>query len=61
MDNFTDAEKKRLNLITQIQEMYQSKVSIREITRRFKISRQTVRKYIDGDPNILCRSKNEVF
>ena len=55
MDNFTDAEKKRLNLITQIQEMYQSKVSIREITRRFKISRQTVRKYIDGDPNILCR------
>lgn len=57
MDNFTDAEKKRLNLITQIQEMYQSKVSIREITRRFKISRQTVRKYIDGDPNILCRSK----
>ena len=42
MDNLTDAEKKRLNLITQIQEMYQSKVSIREITRRFKISRQTV-------------------
>lgn len=61
MDNLTDAEQKRLNLIMQIQEMYHARVSIREIARRFKISRQTVRKYIEGNPNILCRSKNEVF
>ena len=57
MDNLTDAEQKRLNLIIQIQEMYHAKVSIREITRRFKISRQAVRKYIKGAPNVLCRSK----
>jgi hypothetical protein len=56
VDNLTDAEKKRLNLIMQIQEMYESKVSIREITRRFKVDRRTIRKYIKGDPNILCRS-----
>lgn len=56
MDNLTDAEKKRLNLIIQIQEMYESKVSIREITRRFNVDRRTIRKYIKGDPNILCRS-----
>ena len=56
MDNLTDAEKKRLNLIMQIQEMYESKVSIREITRRFKVDRRTIRKYIKGDPNVLCRS-----
>ena len=56
MDNLTDAEQKRLNLIMQIQEMYQSKVSIREITCRFKVDRRTIRKYIKGDPNVLCRT-----
>ena len=55
MDNLTDAEKKRLNLIIQIQKMYESKVSIREITRRFNVDRRTIRKYIKGDPNVLCR------
>ena len=40
----------------QIQEMYDSKVSIREITRRFKVDRRTIRKYIKGDPSVLCRS-----
>ena len=56
MDNLTDAEKKRLNLIMQIQEMYESKVSIRELTRRFKVDRRTIRKYIKGDPDVLCRT-----
>lgn len=56
MDNFTEAEQKRLKLIQQIQEMYQNKVSIREITRRFQISRRTTRKYLEGDPMVLCRS-----
>ena len=56
MDNFTDAEKKRLNLIMQIQEMYESKICISEMSRRFKINRSTIRKYLKGDPNILCRT-----
>ncbi|MFW5670636.1 MAG: helix-turn-helix domain-containing protein, partial [Acetivibrio ethanolgignens] len=56
MDNFTEAEQKRLKLIQQIQEMYQAGISIREITRRFQINRQTTRKYLSGDPMILCRS-----
>lgn len=40
MDNFTEAEQKRLQLIQQIQKMYQTGISIREITRRFQINRQ---------------------
>lgn len=56
MDNLTEAEKNRLRLIQQIQEMYQSGISIREITRRFQINRQTTKKYLHGDPLILCRT-----
>lgn len=56
MDNFTEAEQKRLKFIQQIQELHQSKVSIREMTRRFQISRQTIKKYLEGDPMVLCRS-----
>lgn len=54
MDNFTEAEQKRLQLIRQIQKMYQTGISIREITRRFQINRQTTKKYLKGDPMILC-------
>lgn len=56
MDNLTEAEQKRLKLIQQIQEMYLNKVSIQEITRRFQIDRRTIKKYLEGDPMILCRS-----
>ncbi len=56
MDNFTEAEQKRLKLIQQIQEMYQRGISIREITRRFQINRRTTKKYLKGDPMVLCRS-----
>lgn len=56
MDNFTEAEQKRLKLILQIQEMYQNNVSIREISKRFETNRNTVKKYLQGDPEILCRS-----
>lgn len=49
MDNFTEAEQKRLQLIQQIQKMYQTGISIREITRRFQINRQTTKKYLKGD------------
>lgn len=56
MDNFTEAEQKRLQLILQIQEMYQNDVSIRQITKRLQITRNTVKKYLEGDPEILCRA-----
>lgn len=56
MDNLTEAEQKRLKLIQQIQEMYQSGISIREITRRIQINRQTTKKYLNGNPLILCRT-----
>ena len=56
MDNLTAAEQKRLKLIHQIQEMYQSGISIREISGRFQINRQTAKKYLNGDSLVLCRS-----
>lgn len=56
MDNLTAAEQKRLKLIHQIQEMYQSGISIREIAGRFQINRRTAKKYLNGDPLVLCRS-----
>lgn len=36
--------------------MYQERISIREITRRLQHNRNTVKKYLEGDPMILCRS-----
>lgn len=45
VDNLTKAEQKRLNLILQIQEMHQTGIGILEIARRFKVARQTIRKY----------------
>ena len=56
MDNLTEAEQKLLKLIQQIQEMYQSGISIREITGRIQINRQTTKKYLNGNPLILCRT-----
>lgn len=56
VDNLTEAEQKRLKLIQQIQEIHQNKASIKEITRRFQIDRRTTKKYLEGDPMVLCRS-----
>jgi len=56
VDNLTEAERKRGQLIKQIQSLYKSGTSIREITRITGKNRNTVRKYLHGDPNLLCRS-----
>ena len=56
MDNLTEAERKRGQLIEQIQSLYKSGISIREITRITGKNRNTVRKYLHGDPDLLCRS-----
>lgn len=56
VDNLTATVKKRLQQIKQIQKLHQSGVSIREITKQLQINRHTVRKYLNGKPEILCRS-----
>lgn len=56
VEKLTDAELARRKLIEQIQNLYKDKVSIREITRITGKNRNTVRKYLVGDPEILCRS-----
>ncbi len=56
MDNLTEAEHKRGQLIRQIQSLYKRGISIREITRIMGKNRNTVRKYLHGDPDLLCRS-----
>ena len=56
MDNLTESERKRRQLITEIQSLHKSGASIREISRITCKERKTVKKYIDGDPDILCRS-----
>ena len=48
MDNLTEAERKRGQLIEQIQSLYKSGISIREITRITGKNRNTVRKYVKG-------------
>lgn len=56
MDNLTETEQKRRQLVTEIQNLYNSGASIREISRITGKERKTVRKYIEGNPDILCRS-----
>ena len=56
MDNLSEAETKRRKLIIQIQELYQKSVSIHEIARITGKERKTVKKYLEGNPDKLCRS-----
>lgn len=55
MDNLTAGEKKCLQLIRQIQELHQQGIGIAEISRRTGKDVGTVKKYREGDPQILCR------
>lgn len=56
MDNFTESEGEKWKLILKIQELHQEGVSIHEIARLTGKSRNTVKKYLEGDPNNLCRN-----
>jgi predicted transcriptional regulator len=56
VDNLTESEQKRRQLITEIQGLHKSGTSIREIARITGKERKTIRKYLDGDPDTLCRS-----
>jgi hypothetical protein len=56
VDNLTVNENKRRQLIEQIQELYKEGISIREIARITGKERKTIKKYVEGDPDKLCRS-----
>lgn len=56
VDNLSSSEQKRLDLILRIQELHKEGISARKIAKLLDTSRGTVRKYIDGNPKILCRS-----
>lgn len=56
MDNLTPAEGTRLELIHTIQGLHQQGVSIKGIARMTGKNWKTVQKYLEGDPEKLCRS-----
>ena len=59
MDELTNCEKKTLQLIHLIQELYQEKVGVSEIARRTGKSIGTIKKYCQGEPLELCRTEKK--
>ena len=59
VDNLTESEVKRLELIHKIQKLHQEGNSISEITRITGKNWQTVKKYLEGEPYNLCRSNRK--
>ena len=57
VDNYTESEKKKYDLIIRIQDLYKNNHSIREIAQITGKDRRTVRKFLIGDPDKLCRIK----
>lgn len=55
-ETLSESENRRRELIITIQNLYKNGNSIREISRITGKERKTVRKYLEGDPYILCRS-----
>lgn len=56
MDNLTEAESKRLKLVCQIQELSKECKNKAELCQRLSLNPATLKKYLHGDPTILCRS-----
>ncbi len=59
VDNYTEAEEKRRQLILQIQELYREGYSMVKIAKIVDKDRVTIAKYIEGDPDKLCRSNKQ--
>ena len=56
VDNLSEKEQKRRNLIEQIQTFHKAGISVQEISQITGKDRKTVKKYLEGDPNKLCHS-----
>lgn len=54
--SLSESEIKRRELIVTIQSLYKSGESIHEIARITGKERKTVKKYLEGDPELLCKS-----
>lgn len=59
VDNFTECEKKREQLILQIQEYAKITTDMSEIARIYKSDRRTVKKYLSGNPKVLCKDNRK--
>ncbi|MDE7205401.1 MAG: hypothetical protein K2O91_26660, partial [Lachnospiraceae bacterium] len=55
-DSLTSTEAVRLELVQTIQKLYQQGTSVREIARITGKVWKTVQKYLEGDPEKLCRN-----
>ena len=56
MDNLSESETKRRELSTTIQKLKRSGAKLKDIVAITGKDPRTVRKYMEGDPDILCRS-----
>lgn len=56
MDNLSEKEKSRRNLIKQIQVLHKDGISVQEIAQITGKDRRIVKKYLEGNPNKLCHS-----
>ena len=59
VDNFTHTDQIRLKVIYKIQEMKNNVYSISGISRLLGKDRHTIKRYIQGEPNDLCKHPRE--
>ena len=54
--NWTDAELRRYQRIMKVRDLTHQGLSAREVAKTLKLGRGTVKKYLNGNPEQLCRS-----
>ena len=55
----SDAEKNRLERILFVRDYMAQGISMRRAAKELKMSRETIKKYLNGDPNELCRQQTD--